>query len=75
MRFDIDNIDLVNVFLGWLWIFFCSFMLLIVGLLTGITWITSIGFDILVGIIIFGLMIMFWIGILLICDGLKWCWK
>lgn len=73
MRFDINNIDLVSVFLGWLWIFFCFFMLLIVGLLTGITWITSIGFDILVGIILFGLMIMFWIGILLICDGLKWC--
>lgn len=73
MRFDIDNIDLVSVFLGWLWIFFCSFMVIIVGLLTGITWITSIGFDILVGIILFGLMIMFWIGILLICDGLKWC--
>ena len=73
MRFDIDNIDLLSVFLGWLWIFFCSFMLLIVGLLTGITWITSIGFGILVGIIVFGLMIVFWIGILLIYDGLKWC--
>ena len=73
MRFDIDNIDLLSVFLGWLWIFFCSFMLLIVGLLTGITWITSIGIGILVGIIIFGLMIVFWIGILLIYDGLKWC--
>jgi hypothetical protein len=42
MRFDIDDIDLLSVFLGWLWIFFCSFMILIVGLLTGITWITSI---------------------------------
>jgi hypothetical protein len=73
MRFDIDNIDLLSVFLGWLWIFFCSFMLLIVGLMTGITWITSIGIGILVGIIIFGLMIVFWIGILLIYDGLKWC--
>lgn len=73
MRFDIDNIDLLSVFLGWLWIFFCSFMLLIVGLLTGITWITSIGIGILVGIIVFGLMIVFWIGILLIYDGLKWC--
>ena len=73
MRFDIDDIDLLSVFLGWLWIFFCSFMLLIVGLMTGITWITSIGIGILVGIIVFGLMIVFWIGILLIYDGLKWC--
>jgi hypothetical protein len=73
MRFDIDGIDLLSVFLGWLWIYFCSFMLLIVGLLTGITWITSIGFGIFVGLIVFGLMIVFWIGILLICDGLKWC--
>jgi hypothetical protein len=73
MRFDIDNIDLLSVFLGWLWIFFCSFMLLIVGLLTGITWITSIGFGIFIGLIVFGLMIVFWIGILLIYDGLKWC--
>jgi len=73
MRFDIDNIDLVSVFLGWLWIFFCTFMVIIVGLLTGIAWITSIGIGILVGIILFGLMIMFWIGILLIYDGLKWC--
>ena len=73
MRFDIDDIDLLSVFLGWLWIFFCSFMLFIVGLLTGITWITSIGIGILVGIIVFGLMIAIWIGILLIYDGLKWC--
>lgn len=73
MRFDIDNIDLFSVFLGLLWIFFCSFMLYTVGLLTGITWITSIGFGILVGIIVFGLLIAFWIGILLIYDGLKWC--
>jgi hypothetical protein len=73
MRFDIDDIDLLSVFLGWLWIFFCSFMLLIVGLLTGITWITSIGFGIFIGLIVFGLMIVFWIGILLIYDGLKWC--
>lgn len=73
MRFDIDDIDLVSVFLGWLWIFLCSFMLLIVGLMTGITWITSIGIGILVGIIVFGLMIALWIGILLIYDGLKWC--
>jgi hypothetical protein len=73
MRFDIDGIDLLSVFLGWLWIYFCSFMLLIVGLLTGITWITSIGFGIFIGLIVFGLMIVFWIGILLIYDGLKWC--
>ena len=73
MRFDIDDIDLLSVFLGWLWIFFCTFMVIIVGLLTGIAWITSIGIGILVGIILFGLMIMFWIGILLIYDGLKWC--
>ena len=73
MRFDIDDIDLLSVFLGWLWIFFCSLMLLTVGLLTGITWITSIGIGILVGIIVFGFMIVFWIEILLIYDGLKWC--
>lgn len=73
MRFDIDDIDLLSVFLGWLWIFFCSFLILIVGLMTGITWITSIGIGILVGIIVFGFMIVFWIGILLIYDGLKWC--
>ncbi len=73
MRFDIDNIDLVSVFLGWLWIFCCTLMLYTVSLLTGITWITSIGFGILVGIIVFGLLIAFWIGILLIYDGLKWC--
>lgn len=73
MRFDIDGIDLLSVFLGWLWISFCSFMLLIVGLLTGITWITSFGIDIFVGLIVFGFIIMFWIGILMIYDGLKWC--
>jgi len=73
MRFDIDGIDLLSVFLGWVWIFFCSFLILIVGLMTGITWITSIGIGILVGIIVFGFMIMFWIGILLIYDGLRWC--
>jgi len=73
MRFDIDNIDLVSVFLGWLWIFCCTLMLYTVSLLTGITWITSIGIGILVGSIVFGLMIAFWIGILWIYDGLKWC--
>ena len=73
MRFDIDNIDLVSVFLGWLWIFCCTLMLYTVSLLTSITWITSIGIGILVGSIVFGLMIAFWIGILWIYDGLKWC--
>ncbi len=73
MRFDIDGIDLFSVFLGWLWIFICSFMLYIVGLLTGITWFTSIGNGFLVGLSVFGFMIMLWIGILLIYDGLKWC--
>lgn len=73
MRFDIDNIDLFSVFLGLLWIFFSSSLILIVGLMTGITWITSIGIGILVGLIVFGFMIALWIGILLIYDGLKWC--
>ncbi len=73
MHFDIDDIDLVSVFLGWLWIFFCSFMLYIVGLLTGITWFTSIGNGFLIGLTVLGFMITLLFGILLIYDGLKWC--
>ena len=44
-----------------------------VGILFGISLITSVGFGILVGIIVFGVMFMIWYGILIVYDGLKWC--
>jgi arginine exporter protein ArgO len=73
MRFDIDAIDLVSVFLGFLMIGLFSGVLMIVGILFGISLITSVGLDILVGIIVFGVMFMIWYGILIVYDGLKWC--
>lgn len=73
MRFDIDTIDLVSVLLGFLMIGLFSGVLLFVGILFGISLITSVGFGILVGIIVFGVMFMIWYGILIVYDGLKWC--
>ena len=75
MRFDIDCIDLVSVFLGFLMIGLFSSELMIVGILFGISLITSVGFGILVGTIVFGVMFMILYGILIMYDGLKWCWK
>ena len=73
MRFDIDAIDLVSVILGFLMIGLFSGVLMFVGILFGISLITSVGFGILVGIIMFGVMFMIWYGILIVYDGLKWC--
>jgi len=73
MRFDIDAIDLVSVLLGFLMIGLFSGVLMIVGILFGISLITSVGFGILVGTIVFGVMFMIWYGILIVYDGLKWC--
>ena len=73
MRFDIDAIDLVSVILGFLMIGLFSGVLMFVGILFGISLITSVGFGILVGTIVFGVMFMIWCGILLVYDGLKWC--
>ena len=73
MRFDIDCIDLVSVILGFLMIGLFSGVLMFVGILFGISLITSVGFGILVGIIVFGVMFMIWYGILIVYDGLKWC--
>ena len=56
MRFDIDCIDLVSVFLGFLMIDLFSGELMIVGILFGISLITSVGFGILVGTIVFGIV-------------------
>lgn len=75
MRFDIDAIDLVSVFLGFLMIGLFSGVLMFVGILFGISLITSVGFGILVGIIVFGVMFMIWYGILIVYDGVKWYWK
>ena len=75
MRFDIDCIDLVSVILGFLMIGLFSGVLMFVGILFGISLITSVGFGILVGIIMFGVMFMIWYGILIVYDGLKWYWK
>lgn len=71
MRFDIDCIDLVSVILGFLMIGLFSGVLMFVGILFGISLITSVGFGILVGIIVFGVMFMIWYGILIVYDGLK----
>ena len=71
MRFDIDAIDLVSVILGFLMIGLFSGVLMFVGILFGISLITSVGFGILVGIIVFGVMFMIWYGILIVYDGLK----
>ena len=73
MRFDIDAIDLVSVILGFLMIGLFSGVLMFVGILFDISLITSVGFGILVGIIMFGVMFMIWYGILIVYDGLKWC--
>ena len=73
MSFDIDCIDLVSVFLGLLMIGLFSSELMFVGILFGISLITSVGFGILVGTIVFGVMFMIWYGILIVYDGLKWC--
>lgn len=73
MSFDIDAIDLVSVLLGFLMIGLFSGVLMFVGILFGISLITSVGFGILVGIIVFGVMFMIWYGILIVYDGLKWC--
>ena len=75
MRFDIDAIDLVSVILGFLMIGLFSGVLMFVGILFGISLITSVGFGILVGIIVFGDIFMIWYGILIVYDGLKWYWK
>ena len=75
MRFDIDCIDLVSVFLGFLMIGLFSGVLMIVGILFDISLITSVGFGILVGTIVFSVMFMIWYGILIMYDGIKWCWK
>jgi hypothetical protein len=48
MRFDIDAIDLVSVILGFLMIGLFSGVLMFVGILFGISLITSVGFGILV---------------------------
>ena len=75
MRFDIDCIDLVSVFLGLLFICFITGIMWLVGALFEINLIMDIGYWSFVGAIMFGLLFMVLFGVMLIYDGVKWCWK
>ena len=75
MRFDIDCIDLVSVFLGLLFICFITGIMWLVGALFEINLIMDIGYWSFVGAIMFGLLFMVLFGVMLIYDGIKWCWK
>lgn len=73
MRFDIDAIDLMNIFCGWLFICFFTGIIWLVGILFEIGLIISFGYCSFVGAIIFGLLFMVLFGVMLIYDGIKWC--
>jgi len=75
MRFDIDCIDLMNIFLGLLFICLFTGIIWIVGALFESSLIMDFGYCSSVGAIMFGLLFMVLIGVMLIYDGIKWCWK
>ena len=75
MRFDIDAIDLVSIFLGLLFICLFTGILWLVGALFEISLIMDIGYCCFVGAIMFGLLFMVLFGVMLIYDGIKWYWK
>ena len=75
MRFDIDCIDLMNIFFGLLFICLFTGIIWIVGALFEINLIMDIGYCSFVGAIMFGLLFMVLFGVMLIYDGIKWCWK
>ena len=71
MRFDIDAIDLMSIFCGWLFVCLFTGIFWLVGALFEISLIMDIGYCIFVGALLF--LILF--GIMLIYDGIKWYWK
>ena len=75
MRFDIDYIDLMNIFFGFLFICFFTGITWIVGALFESSLIMNFGYCSFVGAIMFGLLFMVLFGVMLIYDGIKWCWK
>ena len=75
MRFDIDCIDLMNIFLGLLFICLFTGIIWIVGALFESSLIMDFGYYSFVGAIMFGLLFMVLFGVMLIYDGIKWCWK
>lgn len=75
MRFDIDAIDLVSVLLGFLMIGLFTGIIWIVGALFENSLIMDFGYCSFVGAIMFGLLFMVLFGVMLIYDGVKWCWK
>ena len=75
MRFDIDCIDLMSIFLGLLFIYLFTGIIWIVGVLFENNLILYFGFCSFVGAIMFGLLFMVLFGVMLIYDGIKWCWK
>ena len=75
MRFDIDNIDLMSIFCGWLFICLFIGIIWLVGALFKINLIMDIGYWTFVGAIMFVLLLMILFGFALIYDGVKWCWK
>ena len=75
MRFDIDCIDLMNIFLALLFICLFTGIIWIVGALFENSLIMDFGYYSFVGAIMFGLLFMVLFGVMLIYDGIKWCWK
>ena len=75
MRFDIDCIDLMSIFCGWLFVCLFTGILWLVGALFEISLIMDIGYCIFVGAIVFMLLFMILFGIALIYVGVKWYWK
>ena len=75
MRFDIDCIDLTSVILGLLFICLFTGMIWIVGALLENSLIMDFSYCSFVGAIMFGLLFMVLFGVMLIYDGIKWCWK
>lgn len=75
MRFDINCIDLIDVFFGWVIICFSSVILWCVGALSKNVLIMNIGYWYFISVLIFGLLLMVLFGFALIYDGVKWCWK
>jgi len=75
MRFDIDCIDFMNIFFGFLFICLFTGIIWIVGALFESSLIMDFGYCSFVGAIMFGLLFMVLFGVMLIYDGIKWCWK
>ena len=75
MRFDIDCIDLINIFFGFLFICLFTGIIWFAGALFESSLIMDFGYYSFVGAIMFGLLFMVLFGVMLIYDGIKWCWK